>query len=169
VEEGVVDLDDLDEDFDSCNSTNVAMQWLAEDPWDLDSNTELTVQRYVYGLFFLELDGIDWTDWTDWMSELDVCDWLGSSCSRTNLVTKMELTANNLRGTLPPEMSELTLLTSLRYGENGFTGKVPESLSELSNLFEIDMAGNSLSGSFSPLLFSNSSSSLGKNSILRLS
>jgi hypothetical protein len=74
VEEGVVDVNDLDEDFESCDSNNIAMQWLAEDPWDLKSNTELTVQRYVYGLFFLELDGSDWTDWTGWMTELDVCD-----------------------------------------------------------------------------------------------
>ena len=61
---------------------------------------------------------------------------------------------NNLHGTLPAELANLTQLRDLFIKSNprssrsrpGLHGEIPEGLGNLSGLWELDLAGNSLSG-----------------------
>lgn len=165
LDQGVLDEENIPEDVESCSNENVAILWISEGDWDFYTlDVDRTVQRYVMGYFFLELGGTIWTESTLWMSESDVCDWLGLSCSGMGLTTSLHLSDNNLKGSIPSELSYISYLTKLRLDKNdNIAGTLPTTLSTLSHLYEVDLSGNGLSGNLFTGVFLGSSDSLGKN------
>ena len=105
----------------------------------------------------------------DWMNTaVTHCDWYGVTCSNGSVV-ELRLTDNELCGSIPPELGNLTNLTTLeltgndrcedlpfdfvdRYGIDprgvvGLSGSIPPELGNLTNLISLDLGGNNLSGS----------------------
>lgn len=80
-----------------------------------------------------------------------------SLCSLTNL-TILQLFYNNLSGTIPPEIGNLASLVSLDINTNLFHGILPDSLSRLRNLVTLSLFTNNFSGEIPR--------DLGKNSLL---
>jgi hypothetical protein len=104
---------------DQTSSQYIAMEWLASwmatiPPDELGSITKKRlVQRWALAVLYLQLDGPNWFNGAnDWMGEDDSCYWLSNNnqgrCNTDNLVETLDLSNNNLRGTLPGELSLLS-------------------------------------------------------------
>jgi len=64
----------------------------------------------------------------------------------TNL-TYLSLSNNQLTGSIPPEIGNLTNLTELRLDINQLTGSIPPEIGNLTNLTRMDLGRNQLTGS----------------------
>ena len=64
----------------------------------------------------------------------------------TEKVTQIDLADNNLIGTLPAELGDLTGLTHLYLSHNSIGGSIPSTLGNLTALREIHMSNNQLTG-----------------------
>ena len=62
----------------------------------------------------------------------------------------LELSSNQLTGSIPPELSNLTNLTRLSLGYNQLTGEIPPELDNLSNLDWLFLQNNELTGTIPP-------------------
>ena len=74
------------------------------------------------------------------------CGWHGVHCSARHLVQEIYLIANNLKGTLPPEMGAFPHLSSLYLDNNALRGTLPQAMSKLSGLENLQASGNVLEG-----------------------
>ena len=78
-------------------------------------------------------DGDHWKNNDGWLGPPGTeCEWYGISCfeprAGTPTVTALDLGENDLKGTIPDKLSQLTNLESLSLFGNQLVGKVPESL-----------------------------------------
>ncbi|XP_017256066.1 receptor kinase-like protein Xa21 [Daucus carota subsp. sativus] len=84
---------------------------------------------------------------TNWSSNSDICYWHGVYCSRDNdRVVSLNLHNMGLRGTLAPQIGNLSSLASLDIGQNKFYGKIPEELACLCNLKRLYLDDNEFNG-----------------------
>jgi len=103
-------------------------------------------------------DGDDWKRNDGWGTYdyrsywIDSCTWDGVICNDDGSVTKLTLGNNNLTGTIPPELGNLTNLELLSLYGNDLTGTIPPELGNLSNLEGLLLHNNNLSGSIPPEL-----------------
>jgi hypothetical protein len=163
-----------------------ALHWVAKvDPSRIAHSSHTFVfERYSLATIFFAMSGADlfrpgdsvpvttWKDQSQWMSGAGYCAWYGVHCitgdnSSTNSeIISLNLTANGLKGQLPPEVhllshldhldlshneisenipTEMGLLTSLRtlfLGENQMTGPIPTEIGEMNSLRNVDFSGN---------------------------
>ena len=89
--------------------------------------------------------GDNWTNNTNWKT--DDGDWYGVTTNADGRVTDVDLFENNLVGSLPGALGNLTELESLSLGFNALTGSIPAALGNLSKLENLDVTGNDLTGS----------------------
>jgi hypothetical protein len=94
-------------------------------------------------------DGRNWTKRDNWKQAPGTENtWYGISCDAGNTrVLKIALRNNNLAGTLPAELSDLSNLQTLLLSDNQLRGAHPD-LGKLSKLTTLDLSNNSLSGAF---------------------
>jgi len=93
--------------------------------------------------------GASWTDQANWNTG-DPWDnnWYGITCNVGNTsVVEIDLYNNNLSGTLPSDLDDLTSLTALSLWSNSIGGTIPSSLSNLANLEILELDSNELTGS----------------------
>ena len=131
-----------------------AVEWLAQDKVDNDSNWsgyEL-LQRYVLRVLYHSTGGDNWSNTasTSWfVGGSSVCDW-GSSDAQCNgngeQVDFIFLGSDNLRGTIPDELGQLTALTNIDLFDNLLTGTIPTQLGKLTALETLDLRENHLTG-----------------------
>jgi Leucine-rich repeat (LRR) protein len=92
--------------------------------------------------------GSSWTIRTGWLSTLTPCSWYGVTCSAGNShVTQLNIGGNNLVGSLPTELGNLTALTRLDLDSNQLSGAIPTALGSLTQLTYLDLSYNLLTGS----------------------
>ena len=65
---------------------------------------------------------------------------------RDEALTQIELSRNNLRGTLPPELGRLSRLRKLSLERNHLTGSIPPAFGKLASLKILHLRGNWLTG-----------------------
>ena len=105
--------------------------------------------------------GEGWKDRTNWMTSKGHCSWAGVQChhrdgtSVTNTiydgnegVTVLNLTSNNLDGTVPREIKGLGDLRILDLGDNLIQGTLPSALGHLEALQMLYLDGNGIEGLF---------------------
>ena len=135
---------------------NLALRWLTDfDPANLATDHGALLQRYALAVFYFstylnaELHDQQnhgakeggWVNMEFWMTEKGICDWYGVSCpphlhegaevvhyNENSDVLQLNLTDNNVAGTIPSELVALENLQSLDLGKNGMTGTIPKSL-----------------------------------------
>ncbi|KAD7117596.1 hypothetical protein E3N88_04864 [Mikania micrantha] len=96
------------------------------------------------------LDSLDWSD-------PNPCKWQQVQCSRDNRVTRIQVGNQNLKGSLPPTLNNLTELQVLEFQNNKLTGSLP-SLAGLTQLQNLLLSRNNFSSI--PLHFFDGMSSL---------
>ena len=90
-------------------------------------------------------DGDSWTDRTNWLTDADPSTWHGVGVFNGR-VTTLWLDGNNLSGSIPSELGNLSNLNSLLLDGNALSGPIPSELGNLSSLKALLLNGNALSG-----------------------
>jgi Leucine-rich repeat (LRR) protein len=98
---------------------------------------------------YVSTDGDNWVDNTHWLT--DTADWFGVITENGHVV-ELWLDNNQLAGQLPSELGNLTSLRVLQLSYNQLTGSIPVALSELSNLVYMWLSANQLTGTIPPEL-----------------
>ena len=97
--------------------------------------------------------GRDWVNNDSWLTSAPLRDWYGVQMDSDGHVTYLSLFKNNLSGTIPPEIGNLTSLQEgLSLGSNSLTGPIPPEIGNLANLQALSLSINSLSGPIPPEL-----------------
>lgn len=91
-------------------------------------------------------DGPNWEKSDNWLSDEPLSEWYGITVNLTGRVTVLGLGDNNLDGTLPAELGNLSSLTSLSLQHNSLIGQIPPELGNLANLRTLRLYGTDLSG-----------------------
>ncbi len=87
-----------------------------------------------------------WTNSTGWLTNPDPCTWWGITCAAGH-VDELDLHVNNLVGSIPPNLSNLTALRVAYLYSNHLTGPIPAELGTLTSLQELYLDSNALTGS----------------------
>ncbi len=114
-------------------------------PAGASASTGLTDREILVALYNAT-DGANWTDNTNWLSDEPLGEWFGVSTDTEGRVTRLTLSRNNLAGTMPVELGNLTNLVSLKFTSNDLTGTIPTELGNLSNLQLLEITFNDLTG-----------------------
>ncbi len=97
--------------------------------------------------------GDDWKNSSNWMNG-PVYAWYGVQVDSTNYdtarVTDINLEGNNLRGSLPSEIGNLSKLRQLKLKENQIGGSIPDTLGNLEKLTWLGLSFNQFEGSIPP-------------------
>jgi hypothetical protein len=87
-----------------------ALNWLANNT-NLDTYSDAKkIQRYSLATLFYSTNGTSWYQKTNWRSNIDECDWGYVFCDENRSLETLELSYNNLFGTIP---NELALMSNL--------------------------------------------------------
>ena len=89
-------------------------------------------------------NGEEWTNNYGW-NQGSPCDWHGCICSFDELII-LDLTDNNLRGTLPSQIGLLYNLTNLILKDNYLSGSIPTEIALIDELSYLGLSNNTLSG-----------------------
>ena len=90
--------------------------------------------------------GANWTNNDSWLTNAPISQWHGVTTDSEGRVTELNLTSNQLKGEILPELASLTNLKVLALGGNELTGKIPAGLGSLANLEELYLWENELTG-----------------------
>ena len=107
---------------------------------------EMSTDRDVLVALYNATDGPNWTDNTNWLSDAPLNSWYGVNAKSNGRVTYLGLRENNLTGTIPPQLGQLTELTQLFLDMNQLKGGIPPELGQLSNLELMLLGNNELTG-----------------------
>jgi Leucine-rich repeat (LRR) protein len=92
-----------------------------------------------------------WTDDELWLVSTNVDDWFGIVVDGGH-VTQLDISNNNLVGSIPSEIQDLDWVTSLNLASNNLSGSIPASMGGMNSLAILYLYGNSLTGSIPPEL-----------------
>ena len=101
--------------------------------------------------FYYALNGPSWDEQQLWLSNSSVCEWYNQAdpediCDEDLFLEYLIIEDNNLRGTLPSEISGLIALQELDLEDNQISGPIPSTVGLLSNLEELDLSKNDMTG-----------------------
>ena len=91
-------------------------------------------------------NGANWSRNDNWKTDEPLGQWFGVSTDSDGRVTRLELNENQLSGTIPGEIGNLTSLKYLWLHDNGLSGTIPAEIGNLTSLLELELSGNQLSG-----------------------
>jgi Leucine-rich repeat (LRR) protein len=89
-------------------------------------------------------NGPGWTNNTNWLTG-PVSSWYGITLD-SNRVINISLNENNLSGTIPADIGNLSKLQGLYMHNNQLTGSIPPEIENLSNLLSLELGSNQLTG-----------------------
>ncbi|WKN32901.1 T9SS type A sorting domain-containing protein [Porifericola rhodea] len=106
----------------------------------------LTTDSLALVALYHATNGDNWTRNDNWLTgPLDT--WYGVTVSEwNNRVSLLSLYNNNLSGSIPSEIGELTSLSFLWMPENQLEGEMPIELAQLTNLGQLNLSYNKLEG-----------------------
>ena len=90
-------------------------------------------------------DGANWANNENWLSDEPLSTWYGVTVS-DGRVTGLDLEGNQLTGSIPPALGNLSNLRWLYLDSNELTGQIPDALGNLAKLERLDLGSNGLTG-----------------------
>ncbi|MFC1620260.1 immunoglobulin domain-containing protein [Candidatus Neomarinimicrobiota bacterium] len=145
----ITDLDFADAGSYTCSATNDSLPGLTLYSRPINVTVEYTaLQQDSLALIALynSTGGANWTDHSGWLSpDTALAGWYGVTVS-DGRVTRINLGDNNLTGTIPSEIGNLTSLTDIMCFSNQLSGAIPPAIGNLINLAGINLGGNQLNG-----------------------
>ena len=153
----------IDNNAGLCASANAAFQaWLATvrdfrgdtcaDGVPPTVSDEDLRERAALMALYDATNGNNWTDSTNWGTDEPLDHWHGVTASGGDRVERLNLNTNNLTGSIPPALGDLSNLVSLFLHNNNLTGPIPPALGDLSNLVSLFLGNNNLTGPIPPAL-----------------
>ena len=122
-----------------------ARDWLISSK--IEGSEKVYIQRYVIALFYLSLDGSNWASHNNWLDlSVSECDWFGVECGNDNMITELNLSQNNLVGSIPSEVKNLDQLEKLILSDNNLNDSI-DNIFELKNLRHLEIANSQMNGS----------------------
>ena len=97
--------------------------------------------------------------WADAAGSVTICDVLPSVCNGTHGTEEIILSASNLHGTIPSELSLLSQLITLDLRSNALSGTIPQ-FPRGTRLFTLKLSSNSISGTLPAGVFQTLSGSI---------
>jgi Leucine-rich repeat (LRR) protein len=140
----------------TCSVTNTLVSGLTINSRPYVLNVELngrTADSLALITLYNSTGGSSWTNNTNWLSNLPISEWYGvtvgsngskGSLNDTTSVIKLILSGNNLTGTLPKEIGNLTSLKTLNLDNNNLSGSVPAEINNLYSLQKLELSNNKL-------------------------
>ena len=140
-------LQDPDFDMYFCRATNTSIPDLRIERNTIEISGEVSqVQKDALIAIYNATNGASWNDNTNWLSAQPVSEWYGVTVTG-NKVSQLEFSNNNLTGTLPPEIGDLTSLEWLSfYLGNSINGTLPEEIANLTELRVLSFEHNNFTG-----------------------
>ncbi|KAI5325863.1 hypothetical protein L3X38_034937 [Prunus dulcis] len=84
---------------------------------------------------------------SSWNDSTDLCSWVGVTCNpSTKRVMILNLEDQQLAGSLPPSIGNLTHLTGINLNANNFAGEIPQETGRLHSLQHLNLSANSFDG-----------------------
>ena len=112
----------------------IAQTKVQEDSFSCDSVTDVPViECEALVALYQSTNGAGWSHNDNWLVANTVDTWYGITIFSGH-VDKIELGYNNLNGSIPPELANLTNLDYLYLNNNQLSGSIPPQLGNLSNL-----------------------------------
>lgn len=99
--------------------------------------------RELLELLYERAGGSDWTEFDGWLATQALEEWHGVEADSLGRVVTLDLTRNNLTGSLPSRLGDLAEIIRLHIGANALSGRLPLSLAEL-QLVELDYGDTEL-------------------------
>ena len=129
----------------TCDAHALAFWWLVED--DKTYSNEAKWERYICVLLYFMWGGNDWHQRTNWLSRSPLCSWGGITCAPgVDVVRDIDLSNNNLVGSMPTELGQFTFLEILALSSNGLFGSIPIEIALVSNLKILKLDKNKFTG-----------------------
>ena len=97
-------------------------------------------------------DGDNWLSNDNWLTNAPIDTWYGVITDIRGRVIELNLSENDLSGSIPAELGKLTELEWLDLTDNGLKGQIPPELGFLINLEALYLDSNQLSGPIPPEL-----------------
>ena len=102
--------------------------------------------RAVLRVFYNAAGGANWADNTAWLSNAPLSAWHGVTTDADGRVTDLLFYDNQLTGTIPTQLGQLTELQYLNLNNNELSGTIPTELRRLTKLTGLDLGNNRLTG-----------------------
>lgn len=134
-----------------------AFHFISEfDKRNVHPDDDLLIQRYALAVIYYATKGQNWRYGNfHFLSGVHECHWykkihssvMGvAACDANQHVTHLQLSGNNLEGTLPSEIKFLKRLEKLDLGNNILTGTIPSEISQLSEMIYLSLNTNDFTG-----------------------
>lgn len=144
---------------------NAALKWITQDGTVMEDDAFLT-QRYALAVVYYSTHGQHWSNNDGWMSKTGYCQWYGVQCLGTDTIIEqnnhngpvfeLNLSSNNIQGTIPAEISTFSDLFFLDLQDNQLEGTIPNDLGGWTGLRMFSIGHNQLYGSIPSTLLSTS-------------
>ena len=95
--------------------------------------------------FYESTNGDHWEAKAGWLANETPCTWYGVNCEQGH-VNRLYLTHNQLSGSIPAGLGDLSSLNELDLSFNQLTGSIPGELADLTGLYRLDLSYNRLTG-----------------------
>ena len=95
--------------------------------------------------------GAQWTNSSGWASTIsssncDVCQWYGVTCDNNGNIIEIDLSFNNLNGSLPSSLGSIATLRKFDVFSNNLSGLMPNIWSGMLDMEYLDLSANTFTG-----------------------
>ena len=112
-----------------------------------DTSEAGITDREVWVALYRATDGDNWLNNENWLTNAPIDSWHGVTTDSSGRVIELNLSFNQLNGTIPLELGKLTFLEVLGLYGNRLSGTIPSELGKLTNLKGLYLWNNELNGS----------------------
>jgi hypothetical protein len=134
--------------LDSKSPQGQALEWLQHDTYGSTMVGWRMLQRYSLSAVYFSLNGNNWYNQAEWLSASEECSWSADAamCDATGRIHFLQLSDNNLTGSIPHELSLLSDLETILMNSNSVTGTIPSEMFSLRQLKHLDVEDNLFDG-----------------------
>jgi PKD repeat protein len=112
-----------------------------------DSQTEIPVTECAaLEDFYKATGGENWIKDSGWMETLTPCSWYGVACLNGHVSTLFFTPGNNLQGSMPASIGELSYVRVLKLNDNQLSGPIPHEIGGMVELVAVNLYNNLLDG-----------------------